>query len=616
MDDYINNNKMNENKNKIKYKKTRINIDSTHRNKEPKNILYSNIWYLENNSIDLICNNTHDTDIVIHQNNHSFNINDNIIIQGVQSVNIILKNGLTFSENSKYVCVNHPNHNINFTSINKMTIQISNFIGNTKSAYNNIPINEINGIHEIIPTILENEITNNNFYYFKMSSTISNFTDTYNLSTITITSQTINGINLNLINANYPININQLNGFHTIYYTEQHLYKIKLNITNNISTFACGLNNIWIGLVIDFIEGFESNNSYKIELPKAFYNVSRIKLISSEFPNTEKIIKILPSNKHNNMFYWKIFNDGDYLYQISLPSGNYSVNLLQSTLKKLIDNTPRQNLDNNYNYLLNNECVICIEEEVDIFNIIFYSTIFYPNAISYRNNTNYADGLSRLVITHPNHGLDVDCIITIINAIGTDNIPIEILNNTFKIESIINGSSYQVILPKYNLSLDNTITNGGIAMGIKYPIKSQLLFTTNETIGSIIGFRNCGSPYSYTGYNFNNSNINPYLLDIIDNNSYINNSINLTGDNYILMTSNIYNEINNTGHVHNIFAKLLCQNSSEKILYNQYIQLCEFFNPPLSVISIWEVSFHDIQGNLYNFGNLEHSYTLEIYEEL
>jgi hypothetical protein len=108
-----------------------------------------------------------------------------------------------------------------------------------------------------------------------------------------------------------------------------------------------------------------------------------------------------------------------------------------------------------------------------------------------------------------------------------------------------------------------------------------------------------------------------YYSEVLNNsNKYLNYSFNLSGDNYILMTSPIFKESYNTGLVDNIFAKLLLTSDPGSILYNQFIQLGETFPVPIPSFSEWEVSFYDTLNNLYNFGNLEHSYTLEIYEEI
>ena len=82
------------------------------------------------------------------------------------------------------------------------------------------------------------------------------------------------------------------------------------------------------------------------------------------------------------------------------------------------------------------------------------------------------------------------------------------------------------------------------------------------------------------------------------------------------MTSSIFKESYNTGPVENIFAKLLLSSDPGSIIYNQFIQIGE--NIPILILTFseWEVSFYNAYGDLYNFGNLEHSYTLEIYEEI
>ena len=622
----INHSNINSNINK-KTRISRINIDSKDRNRESKNILDSQIYYLNMNPFDIVYNkSTNETNLVIHHDNHSFKINDNIIIQGVKSQTITIENGIEFINNSTYARIHHTNHGINFNTKNNIYIEIINFIGNmnNNTDYYNIPINIINRLHQIYPKISINEIQNNNYYYINMESIIANFTSIYNLSYIQITFKDINGINLNLLNSNYPITVNQVNGFQTIYYVEKNLYKIKLNISNDISVYGCGGDSVWIGKILDFIEGYINNNFYKISLKKTFYNVSKIKLISTEFPNTEKIIKSIPANKQNNMFYWKLLSDGDTIYSITLNSGNYSVNLLQTTMNTLIEKISRPTLQiinnntNDYSYNINMKCNINITPENDLFSIEFYTVIFVPNAIVYKSPNNFTDNNGRLIINHPNHRLVVNTNISIISALATDGIPIEVINNSFSIELIIDENTYQLKLPKFtSTSTVTTVTNGGSSMGIQFPVKSQLLFNYPNTIGKLIGYRNVGNAESITNFNYINYNTDLYIYDNIDQTlNYTNNSINLSGDNYILISSPIFKESYNTGSVDNIFAKLLLSSDPGTIMYNQFIQLGE--NIPLLILTFseWEVSFYNSNGDLYDFGNLEHSYTLEIYEEI
>jgi len=611
--------------NKTNKKITRVNIDSAYRNVESKNVLDNNIYYLENNPIDIISNSLNDTDLIIHHKNHPFLVNDHIIIQGVTAKHIILSNALTFTVHSSYVKVNHLNHGIDFTTNNIMQIEIQNFIGNinNESSFFNVPINFINSLHTIYASTSSLEIGSNDYYYINLGNILPNFTGTYNSTSINIFFKDINGINLNLINSNYPTSVNQLSGFQIIYYTDPNYYKIKLSISNSITINRCGNNSVWVAKVIDFMEGYKYNNYYKISLKKTFYNISRIKLVSTEFPNTEKVIKSIPINKKNNAFYWKLGRDGNYVYSVELNPGNYTISLLQSELKKLIQNVFRPNIEiinNNttaYSYLTYNLCNITLESNTDTFSIEFFTTILVPRSITYIAPANFTDNNGRLIINHPNHALIVGINITIINATGTDGIPQEVLNNVFTIEEVIDENTYQLKLPKYNTSSSSTTTNGGTAMGIIFPVKSQLLFNKPDTIGSLIGFRNSGNAYSFTKFNYINTNRDLYMYDNIDLTvSYTNNSINLSGYNYILMSCPLFKESCNTGTVDYVFAKLLLSGDPGSILYNQYVQLGETFTYLIPSLSDWEIYFYDPAGNLYDFGNLEHSYTLEIHEDL
>ena len=270
-----------------------------------------------------------------------------------------------------------------------------------------------------------------------------------------------------------------------------------------------------------------------------------------------------------------------------------------------------------YSYYENNICNIVIEPEIDFFSIEFFSRIFIPNAIHYKDSSLFDDSISRLIINNPNNRLDIGCKITINNATSTDGIPVDVLNNTFTIEKIIDENTYQVKLPKYTKLTTNIVTNGGSTMSITYPTRSQILFDKLDTIGDLIGFHNVGQYTSITNFSFINANTDLYISEVLNySNKYLNNSFNLSGDNYILMTSPIFKESYNTGLVDNIFAKLLLTSNPGSILYNQFIQLGETFPIPIPSFSEWEVSFYDTLNNLYNFGNLEHSYTLEIYEEI
>ena len=614
----INQNNLNYNKNL-----TRINIDSRYRNIESKNIIYDKITYLSENPLYF----TNNSNIIkIYHKNHGFQKENKIIIQGVQPDVISIINGLTFNKDSEYIRINHKNHNLN-NNLNNNTsikIQLSNIIGNlnNKRTLLNIPINELNTTHNINFIRNINENPSNDYYYIKISTKVNQDYE-YSLSSIYIQFLQIAGISINQINANYPRSALQINGYHIIYnIIDTNYYEIQVT-DYSILTINSGGVNIWITQVIDFIEGYPDNNYYKISLKKTFYNVNRIRLISTEFPNTERVIKNYPLNKKNNMLYWQILEDGEDIYSIEITPGNYTLNTLKLELFNQISKIERPitiiynlNIDNSKMlYYTFNLPIIDINAQNDLFSMKLSQQLTISKPLSLSNHT-FDDGFNRLRIYHPNHNLNINDEITISNAISTNNIPDTIINSTFKIERILDRDTYEVKLPRYTAStVQNDITNGGTVVVLTYPLKFRLLFDRPYTLGNILGFKDIGKPTSITKYNTIITNNSLYDNDFLDRN--ITNTINLSGDNYILMSSPLFKDSSyTTGNIDGVFAKLLLAGDPGSIMFNQFIQLGEYFKEPISTLSDFEVAFYDPSGELFNFGSMEHSYTLEIYEDI
>jgi hypothetical protein len=602
---------------------TRINIDSRYRNISSKNIISSNISYLNNNPLTF----TQNSNIIkINQLNHGYNIEDKIVIQGINYSYTNLNNSLTFFLNSSYIRINHPNHGLNLNDTT-IKIKIENVTGNLNGGriLLNIPINEINKLQTIYFVKDNLEIPNINYYYIKINNQ-SNTDYNYNLSSIKIYFTQICGIPINQINANYPTNASQTNGYAIVYnIIDSNNYTIQ-TVSSATSSGVGGGRNIWITKVTDFIEGYPLNNYYKIPLKKTFYNVTRIKMISTEFPNTEKVIKSTPANKQNNLLYFQIEIDGNDIYSIEITPGNYTVSTLVSAISNAINNVNRTNMillnaNSTGNYLYTTKCIsnISVSSETDIFSMQILQVVTLVSPLSLSNSA-FTDGFTRLRINHPTHNLLVGDTITVSNAIETNNIPTNVLNSTFIIERVLDYNTYEVKLPKYNPdNLQNNVTNGGSVVVITYPIKFKLLFDRPNTLGQILGFRNPNEPTSVTIYDttITNNSLYEYEYENVDTSIPRNNIMNLSGDNYIIMSSPLFKDSSYTsGQINGVFVKLLLAGDPGSIMYNQFIQLGEFFKTPISSLSEFEVTFYDPSGDLFYFNNIEHSYTLEIYEDI
>ena len=122
---------------------TRLTIDSSYRNKNPKNILEPVIYQLPSNPFYFMIN----SDILtIYHPNHNFKVNDKIIIQNLLTKDFFFTaNHFILIPNSYYIRIYHPNYKLFIGTANDTYITINNIIGTTDESHiGNIPINLIN----------------------------------------------------------------------------------------------------------------------------------------------------------------------------------------------------------------------------------------------------------------------------------------------------------------------------------------------------------------------------------------------------------------------------------------------------------------------------------------
>jgi len=619
-----------------KFKVTRINVDSRYRLVDPKNILDSIQHFLPSNPLFF----QKDSNLLtIYDPNHNYKYNDKIILKNLIGTTNTLK--ITFQKNNFYVRVDYENHNLNPNS--NYFINLNNFIGNNtnNTLFDNIPICFINKIQNIYFQS-DTDTANNDYFYIK----INVLPITNNNSIVNGILFSINGISLNNINSDYPISINQSQSSLTIvniiskdFYQVALGVKATVGLTDNTNLhylnhfhmytpIGVGGNNIIVNKIVDIVEGFPDSNHFKYNLGKNFNKVKKIRLLSSEIPNTEKSIKQYPATKQNNILYWQNAEDCNITYCIHITPGNYSLDDLALEIQTQIINTPRQNQNNVNNlkitYLDDHFATVKLVQNNNKFEINYYTTVILTKAIS-KSKFPFSDGYDRILISHPDHKLNSEDIILIQNAIETESIPASILNGTFNIEKIIDQDTYQIKLDKYNIDTNsNSVTGGGNAIKILKPLFTRLLFDKPRTIGNILGFRNVGKYNSITIYSRNLTNYTEYEFDStlnsigINKNNLINNLLlNVNGDNYIYLTTNyIFKDTINIGNIQNIFAKLLLSGDPNTVIYNDFIQLGQEFLDPISSLTELEFFFYSPDGQLFSFNNIEVSFTIEIFEEI
>lgn len=628
--------------NKRRFKTNYLHIDSRNRVQVPT-VTIDTTYKLTNNPLSF---NEGSNIITINHQNSGYTNGSLITITGVGSTNATLKTFINnnssmpsfyIPQSSNILGINGVNHGIPITSITyQVLILLTGIMGddvNTNGSFlGNIPINSINAFHQIYstinttvppvipapPTWYDPNIYAPDVFYIilPLSMNIPYILSNYNYK---IFFQTLNGIDLNLINANFPINPSSLQGYQTIQNVSSTGYTITLN-ENALGTVVGGGNNINVSLIKSVNSGYPNPNKYSVILNKAYHDVISVKLISIEFPNSERTITN-ENDKQNNKIYWNNLEDGSYIYSLEVPPGNYSPCDLEKILEKLFYDTPRIYADqSSITYEPNQYVKVEINNNTDQVTFKSYKKFILSKPFIAPIGSNTTQVIQPIVLTIniQNYGiLLVGDEIIICGAIEYLGIPGNILNGKHIVSAIINDNEFQIILPTINLCDEMNNTQGGEAVIILVPNIFRLLFNYPDTLGYILGWRNTGTSTSITKYSTTISNSDPYMQDVNTDsvgNSIImtNNAIQLSGGNYVYMVADPLVTCYGNGIITNIFAKILLCDQPNKIIYNNFVNMNLVYDDPLYEITALDIAFYNQDGKLYNFYGAEHSYTLEI----
>lgn len=574
---------------------------------------------------------------------HQLYIEKNITFNGTNYV---------FNNDEFYETFDISNLNVNISGIRS-----NMFDANIGSYFDNIPLVMINNQHNIIITDpFDGKIRRNIFYiklnkiYIPMNEVFQTPSPSYAFS---ITFNYIGGIPINLLNTGYPISINNINGYHVISDITKNNDGIPETYSFQTTSVSCGIinedeneykletnyiggNNVIEKKVVDIVKGYVDQNHYKINLSKAFTNVISVKMVSSEFPNTEPIIRSHEANitKNNNKLYWQNMDDGDYVYSFSVDEGVYDLTDLRTVLQEKFYNTPRiyynrDNIDNTYSkkttpsYTNHNYVIIVVNPSTGVILFKSYRELFLFKPIIAitpeipLDFTQDQDFLINYVLTirHPNHGINLGDNILLSNVVDTMGIPSSVISAEHIVTSILDKDTYQITLPAVNLSTVRNDVKGGVNVGVYVPNMMRLRFDYQDTLGSLLGFRDVGLSTSITPYKFpistNDMYYNELTVDVNGDKKKIGpNSINLGSYNYILIVCNQIESLINNGPIKNAFAKILMSDSPQKTIFNSFVLMSSTVD--IAQLSELEFSFYTPYGLLYNFNGLDHSFTLEI----
>jgi hypothetical protein len=430
-----------------------------------------------------------------------------------------------------------------------------------------------------------------------------------------------------------------------------------------------GGSNISIGTVSNYTGGYTEPNQYTIKLNKIYKNVISVALKSSEFPNSEFVVKTQPTNYANNKIYWQNYSEGDYTYSIDITAGRYNPTELINEIEEKFYDTKRVNYalieyfqsvpdDPQYqNYTNHNYIKVEIGTDTDttkfssyketilnrpFYNLYYINSIFVPVPAS-GDLPDPPDHLYPLfiVVNYPYHGLTMNTTyatgtapfipndttgdtIIINNSITFMGVPASFIDGTYEVFqvptslSLLSRDYFMIKLVPLDIGNYPTrlATLGGGVIKIYTPNIFRLLFDKNDTIGRMLGFSNVGTTLAVTKFDSEITNKDVYqpdiYPDIVVDTTTPGNAIMMSGYNYIIMQCDQFPVMEMMGKVKSGFAKILFVGIPGKMMYNTFVNTPKIYYEPIKELSELSFKFYSPDGELYDFNGLDHSFTLEI----
>lgn len=641
--------------NRRRFRTSYVDINSAYRNKRAFTRKSDAIQLVE----DALDFNAGSTSVFVNHENHPFELGDLIALTGVDSRRISLR---TFND------LNEPSFDIpagcNFMKIftahglprsyagDEIEVELRDVRGDrgtveTSSFLGNIPTNVINSQYQLRLTLTQDDVDpncdlstfpagffdyNQEYFFIVLPTTMHNPSSgvpytlrEYNYTVIFLS---LAGVPLGFLNADYPIGPDQQQGFHEIKDIRGNGYFIEVKTAAILDENGGGVC-MFVSNIEEVIPGYPDPAHYIIDLGQVFHDVVSARLVSMEYPNSEPGIRDFPEERANNKLYWNDVDDGDFLYSICIPPGNYTPDELAVLMEGLFFETPRVNSgeDVGATYTPNHFIQVEMDPKTDL--VTFRSFKEYilvepidivtpeipqdPALDSNPPNTEYV-----LTINHPGHGMTVPGErVLIANSISHLGIPTTVVNSEHTVIEIVDENNYKILLPRFNLTDAREDTKGGVAVTIFIPDIFRLRFDQPDTIGGLIGFRNSGEPNSVTPFSRLITNADPYDFQITTNELgeeivINNNAIQLSGDNYVVMKALPLETFASVAAVKNAFAKIILCDIPGNVIFNSYVATSRFYEDPLHELSELEIEFLSPDGNRIDFNGLDHSFTLEI----
>lgn len=256
-----------------------------------------------------------------------------------------------------------------------LTIQLSGVKGSnaTKTKIGNIPVNILNDKQIVYLLFTKSSATefapDKNSYLIRIpiKSNINYQDGNDGHNNVLIKYYNLFGVPLNYINRGTPINecrkfqyftvldvtdnTFQIDvGYNAIYDITDPTYSFydysdaiyqDIDIKLLINNFIGGGSQAYTRRIEYIITGYPNPNQYQITLDKSYKNVIQARIISSTFPNSQRMINNQTADVVNNRLYWRNLEEGDHIYHLEVTPGNYTYEQLAKEIEQQFNDTIR-----------------------------------------------------------------------------------------------------------------------------------------------------------------------------------------------------------------------------------------------------------------------------------
>ena len=239
---------------------------------------------------------------------------------------------------------------------------------------------------------------------------------------------------------------------------------------------------------------YPDQNSYKINLgKKVFTNVTSVKLKSTEFINTNQLIRETPVSLKNNLIFWEIEEDVDVIYQAALAAGNYNETTLATELENRMNEVQRINgLFNNFTVTIDS-----VTDEVSFTALTFTTTV---NPFSFSSST--VTGVTThtdITVSLIGHELLPGDRIVVADANTTGGISSDLFNQEHIVTTVGVPSVNDFTIEIFGAVATSTESGvGGSSVKIGIGESFRILWSNDNTPAVILGFAEENTEFGLT----------------------------------------------------------------------------------------------------------------------